>query len=467
MMKPERKLTIAGAGLVGSLLALFLLRRGYEVSVLERRSKPHPQSGRLGEGRSINLAISTRGLHALEQVGLREKALSIALPMRGRMVHPVAEPGAEASAPVLQPYGKDASECIYSISRGDLNALLIEEALRGGAHFEFDSLVERHDDQTLLIRDSKTGKIRSQDCPLLFATDGSASLIRQAREASPGFEHSLSRLGHGYKELILPAQSTRDENGPSFALEPGALHIWPRHSFMLIALPNLDGSFTCTLFLPFEGETSFASLDTPEKAILFFQRHFPDVAPLFPGLGADFFENPTGQMVTVKCFPWKVASHTLLLGDAAHAIVPFFGQGMNCGFEDCSVLAELLDSGRFPGEQWPALFSEFERIRKPNSDAIADMAAENFVEMRDKVTDPEFLLDRRIERLLMREFPGRYVNRYGLVTFSRIPYRKALEAGVAQGEILALLRDDFKKSGDAMDLSLARKLIDQKLPSFH
>jgi kynurenine 3-monooxygenase len=433
----NERVTVAGAGLVGSLLSIFLAKRGFDVALIEKR----PDMRRIdasalalsgAAGRTINLAVSTRGLHALEQVGLREEILKQAIPMRGRMIHPIRGDLA------LLPYGKDESEYINSISRAELNKTLM-------------SLAER------------TGKVRIQfetpvaeshlDAPVLIGTDGAGSAVRAELMKRSGYSASENHLDYGYKELsIAPGP------GGSFRLFKNALHIWPRGAYMLIALPNLDGSFTCTLFLPFKGSVSFEALGTPAKVEAFFQEQFPDAVPLLDDLAGTFFANPTGHMVTVKCAPWHDEGRTLLMGDAAHAIVPFFGQGMNCGFEDCTVLGECLDRGK----DWKSIFAEFSWLRKPNADAIADMAVENFIEMRDKVADPRFQLEKAVEKILEAKYPDEYVSRYRLVTFSRVPYRLALEAGIVENGILAELCEGLKKPED-VDQELALRLIRERL----
>ncbi len=447
MSAPER-FTLVGAGLVGSLLALFLARRGATVRVLERRGDLRKE--RIRAGRSINLAISVRGLHALAQVGLEEKALQHAIPMRGRTIHPLDGPLA------FQPYGKDDSQCIHSISRGWLNGMLLSEAeATGRVQLSFHHRVTALDvgASRLTAVHEGTQRLEHLSGAVVVGTDGAGSVVRGAVVEAAGGTTAEETLAHGYKELTLPAGE-----GGRFALEKHALHIWPRRDFMLIALPNLDGSFTCTLFLRLVGNPSFETLERPEEVRRFFTAHFPDVAPLLPELETEFFENPTGTMVTVKCWPWTAEARALLLGDAAHAIVPFFGQGMNCGFEDCVVLDEVL--GRTPN--LGAAFGEFARLRKSNTDAIADMAVENFVEMRDSVADARFLLEKAVERRLLNALPGEFLSRYALVTFSRVPYRLAYEVGQEASAVVRELANRFT-SAEAVDLGEARKLVQARL----
>jgi kynurenine 3-monooxygenase len=421
-------LGIIGAGPVGSLLALTLARRGLSVEMYERR--PDLRKTGFAGGRSINLAVSTRGLHALHEVGLDAEVLQSAVPMRGRMMHAL-----DGSLNFLR-YGRDESEYINSMSRGGLNALLMSKAEETGRvriHFEMRLVSYDFDSRVAVFQDGTRVPM-----PVVIGTDGSASALRSAMR---GAEVSEDFLSSGYKELTIPALS-----GGGFAMEKNALHIWPRGNFMLIALPNLDGSFTCTLFLSFEG---FAELQSESDAQAFFERNFPDAR--IPDLPRQFMAAPLGRMVTVKAWPWS-SSAALLLGDAAHAIVPFFGQGMNAGFEDVTLLTSML------GPDWAEVFSHFARARKEDTDAIADLAVENFVEMRDRVADPEFLFQRKVEEELARRMSGRYLTRYQLVTFTRIPYRVALRAGQIQS---ALLRESIR--GDQVDYALAQRLTEERL----
>ena len=437
--------TVVGAGPVGSLLSLFLARRGHEVQVFDWR--PDRRRVRIGAGRSINLAVSTRGLHALHQVGLEEQVLRQAIPMYGRMVH------AGGQQRFLR-YGRDDSEFINSMSRGGLNELLMTEAERTGrVRMEFEQRLIGYRDGRARLRDEQSGAEREVPAPVIFGSDGSASALREAL----GLEVEESWIDFGYKELTIPPGP-----GGGFSMEKNALHIWPRKNFMLIALPNMGGSFTCTLFLPFEGKDSFAAIEAPAAAERFFAETFPDALALIPRLGEALEAAPLGRMVTVKCAPWS-RGQAVLIGDAAHAIVPFFGQGMNAGFEDCTVLMEILD--RVP--DWSGAFAELSQARKPDADAIAELALENFVEMRDKVADPDFLLWKEVEAELSRRFPGEYLSRYQLVTFSRIPYRVAQQAGRLQ---TSLLRDLTKTARSAQDIdySLAHSLIRSRLlPLLH
>lgn len=457
--RKEERIVIVGGGLVGSLLAMFLARRNFKTLVLEKR--PDMRKEAISAGRSINLAISTRGIRALKDVGLDDDILSRAVPMRGRMIHPVLGELA------FQPYGKDDSEYINSISRADLNKSLMTFAEQTGlVEFQFNQRVDGMDFQTgsVAVHDFKSGSDYTLVAKVVLGTDGSASAIRHDMEKIAGFRNDGSLLEYGYKELvILPC-----ENG-GFKMEKNALHIWPRKTYMLIALPNFEGSYTCTLFLPYKGELSFEFLNTPELARRFFEEQFPDALPLIHDFEETWVTNPVGEMWTVKSAPWYVGGRALILGDAAHGIVPFFGQGMNCGFEDCTVFSQCLDemtkgaeSGNVTAVPWEKLFSTFFEMRKQNTDSIADMAVENFVEMRDKVGDPRFLLEKSVEKVLQREFPGQYISRYALVTFSSVPYKLALDVGVIEQEILTELCSQIQNAED-VDLKLAKTLIDQRL----
>jgi len=450
MSRGGERTVLAGAGLVGSLLALFLARRGKAVEVFERR--PDMRREQISAGRSINLAISVRGLHALAQVGLEQDALAHAIPMRGRMIH------GRDGALGFQAYGIEDSQSIHSISRGLLNRMLLDAAERTGrVRLSFGRRVVRLDaarrELTVEVDGGHTERI---DGAVVYGTDGAGSTVRRAVVEARGGTSDEMPLTHGYKELTLPAAP-----GGGWRLERNALHIWPRGDFMLIALPNEDGSFTCTLFLAFQGAPSFATLEAPGAVRVFFREHFADVEPLLTDLEAQFAGNPTGSMVTVKCSAWHAGDEALLLGDAAHAIVPFFGQGMNCGFEDCVVL-DALEAEGAPREE---VFARFERLRKPDADAIADMAVENFVEMRASTADPRFLLEKAIERRLLAEFPGQFVSRYALVTFSRAPYRVAYDAGRIAAGIVSELAEGVK-SADEVDLGRALAMIAARLTPF-
>lgn len=402
-----KEINIVGAGLVGSLLSIFLAKRGYKVCVSERR--PDMRKNTLQAGRSINLALSARGLYALHQIGLDEEILKISIPMRARMMH--AKDGTLSE----QPYGKDSSFAINSVSRAELNKMLMDQAEKtGNVKFNFDQKIE----SVQLVSDTY--------CTI--ATDGAGSVIRDSVMAFHKTEAKVQNENYGYKELSIPP-------GPDggFRLAKNFLHIWPRGQYMMIALPNIDGSFTCTLFLPYHGTNSFDELNSAEKIEKFLQTEFPDIQQFIPHMVDEFIENPTGHLTTVFCEPWSVKDKILLMGDAAHAIVPFFGQGANCGFEDVTVFDELLKEN--PSD-WHKLFSDFFELRKQNTDAIAHMALENFIEMRDKVGQKEFLRRKELERRLEIDFPNQFVSRYAMVTFERRPYAEAEKIGKRQDRIL-------------------------------
>jgi kynurenine 3-monooxygenase len=455
MPSPEEKIAIVGSGLVGSLLACFLARRGMSVLVFEKLPDMRKES--IPAGRSINLAISTRGLSALRRVGLEIEALRHAIPMRGRMMHSVQ---GELS---FQAYGKDESQHINSISRGFLNRMLMDAAeATGRVEIRFRHVLTSVDweTNTLTFEGEGDRPPNRERFETVFGTDGGGSVMRREMLARGRFDLDQQLLGHGYKELNIPPGPTGALGSPGgFQLEKHALHIWPRGFYMLIALPNEDGSFTCTLFLPFEGPVSFQSLQSPSDVRSLFAEQFPDALRLLPDLTDQFFGNPTGTMGTVKLWPWNLGGDALLLGDAAHAVVPFYGQGMNCGFEDCVVLDGLIAGERL---EWESLFKAFADVRKTNADAIADMAVENFVEMRDKVGDSHFLLEKQVEKILLNTFPGEFLSRYTLVSFSNAPYRFAHRVGEIASGIVGELCVGLTRA-EAVDLVRAGKLIRQRL----
>lgn len=420
------KIIVIGAGLAGSLLAIYLARQGFDVEVYEAR--PDIRKVKIPAGRSINLALSDRGIAALREVGLDEYILKEAIPMYGRMVH---TPEGQKK---FFAYSGRKNDYINSISRASLNCALMNEAEKyPNVKFFFNCRCIDFDCFTgeAIIENTQTAERKVIKGNTLIAADGAGSVIRNTmlHGCIPRFNFSQSWLEHGYKELHIPPSPDGD-----FLMEKNALHIWARRAFMMIALPNTDGSFTCTLFLAHEGEQdSFSSLKDEPALIDFFKKHFADAVPLMPNLVEDFFNNPTGNLGTIRCFPWYVNGKALLLGDAAHAIVPFYGQGMNCAFEDCKVLNELI--GEY-GTDWEKIFRIFTEIRKPNTDAIADMAEENFYEMRDAVTDPIFQRKRELETLLEQTFPD-YFSKYSMVTFREdLPYKVAKEKGNAQDKLL-------------------------------
>jgi len=433
MSKKGKKISILGAGLVGSLLSIFLAKRGYEVTIFERRPDMR-KAGAIG-GRSINLALSHRGLKALDGVGLKDKIQEACIPMPGRMIHDLA------GNLDFQPYGKEG-QYINSVSRGGLNELLVTEAEAIGVKVRFEHRCMDVDFETATAHFDNGSSISAD---FLFGGDGAFSALRSAMQKTDRFNYNQHYISAGYKELTMPPTADGD-----FAIDPGALHIWPRGKYMLIALPNLDKSFTCTLFFPVEGPVSFDSLKTETEVEAFFNEQFADAVPLLPQLKTEFFENPTSSLVTVRCDPW-VKGNTALIGDAAHAIVPFYGQGMNSGFEDCHVFAQLLDKH---GSINDALLAEYQALRIPDGNAIADLALYNFIEMRDKVADDKFILQKKIEKRLNESYPNQWVPLYSMVTFSDYRYSEAIARGDKQQAIMDEVLADVTDASDLSDSDL-------------
>ena len=440
MIKKQQNILIIGAGLCGSLLALRLGQRGYNVTVYEMR--PDLRTTDISAGRSINLAFSDRGNKAMKMVGIEDKVKALCIPMNGRMLHD------KEGNTFLSNYSGRDYEYINSISRGGLNALLLDEAETHEnvtIHFNKKCLSVDFEKTTAHFQDYSTKEEFIEDADCIIATDGAGSALRQSYFLEKKFLFSFSQqwLSHGYKELsILP-----NEDG-SYKTYKNALHIWPRGDFMVIALPNLDGSFTVTLFLSYdEGEYNFNNLTNPKIVTEFFEKEFPDALDLMPNLVEDFFDNPTAPLGTVKCSPWNYKGNTLLMGDSAHAIVPFYGQGMNASFEDVVVFDGILD--QFEGN-WETVFAEYNKVRKKDTDAIADLAIDNFHEMKDHVANPVFQQKRKIEMALEQEFPEDYSSKYSLVTFNeQIGYREAMLRGRAQDKaILNMLTDGVISTED-------------------
>jgi kynurenine 3-monooxygenase len=427
------KFVLIGSGLAGGLMAAYLGRRGYEVELYERRGDP--REGNIVGGRSINLALSTRGIYALEQLGIADEVLRHAIPMRGRMIHD------KSGALHFSPYDRDPNKFINSIGRAALNTTVIEAAQRypnvrvhfnhhcteidleqAIAHFEISSV-------RAAVSAATPQKIVRAYSDAVIGVDGAFSTVRLSMQRKiPGFTYDESYLAHGYKELTIPPRADG-----SWQMEKNALHIWPRKSFMMIALPNPDGSFTCTLFWEFEGPRSFATTTTDDSIRRFFEEEFPDAVPLMPALLEDFKTNPTGSLVTIRCAPWFFKDKVALVGDAAHAVVPFYGQGMNAAFEDCVVLDKCL--AEFPQDRHRA-FAEYFSRRKENTDALADLAIENFIEMRDKTASRVFRAKKKLDHLLEGLLPGIYLPLYTMVTFTRIPYAKAARRAQLQDRIV-------------------------------
>ena len=421
----SRHVTILGAGLVGSLLAIILRKRGYKVTIYERR--PDMRSASISAGKSINLAMSARGWKALEIAGLRAEMEELAIPMYGRFLH---QPNGETA---FQSYSKN-NEAIYSVSRGELNKTLMTLAEKHGVTIEFEhrcTQVHVENNHAHFHHDHKE-KIVEAD--LLFGADGAFSALRRSYTHLDRVNASQMYLEYGYKELcILP-----DEHG-KWVMEKNALHIWPRGKYMMIALPNTDGTFTCTLFMPFEGDVAFDKLSKEHDVTRLFDTQFADAKALMPGLLRDFFDNPTSSLITTHIFPWHYKAQSALIGDAAHAIVPFYGQGMNAGFEDCTVLSSLLDKH---GDDWNTILPAYEAARKPNGDAVAQLALNNFTEMRDKVADPMFLERKKIEKELGKRYPDQFVSVYEMVSFSHTPYNTAIQCIQAQDQLLQRIMQD-------------------------
>jgi kynurenine 3-monooxygenase len=416
------KFILIGSGLAGGLLAAYLGRRRYDVDLYERRADP--REGNVVGGRSINLAISTRGIHALEQIGIADEALRHAIPMRGRMIHD------KSGALHFAPYDVDPRKCINSIGRASLNATVIEAAQHyPNVRVHFSHKCTDVDVPGAVCHlETETGKLTVRG-DAVIGVDGAFSAVRKSmHQKIDNFQYDESYLAHGYKELTIPP-------GPDglWQMEKNALHIWPRKSFMMIALPNPDGSFTCTLFWEFEGPHSFATTKTDDDVRRFFDEEFPDAVPFMPTLLEDFKNNPTGSLVTIRCAPWYYRDRICLLGDAAHAVVPFYGQGMNAAFEDCVVLDECI--AKFPNDRERA-FAEYFECRKENADALANLAIGNFIEMRDKTASGAFRTKKKLDHFLEAALPGVYLPLYTMITFTRIPYAQAARRARMQDRIL-------------------------------
>ena len=418
MSKPN-KITIAGSGLVGALQAIYMKQQGFDVHLYERRSDM--RKNLMSAGRSINLALSDRGFRGLSGVGIDDSIREISIPMYRRVMHDVN------GNLTFQPYGKDG-QAIYSVSRGALNCKLMDLAEQSGVNIHFSHQLVDVDLNTATAGFKHGEEIKTVESDFIVGADGAFSEVRNELIKKPWSNYSQYYIDYAYKEFSIPA----NEDG-SHQIEKNALHIWPRKDFMLIALPNPDGSFTLTLFFSKSGELSFDSLDTIEKAEEFFSTYFADALALMPQFREEYTTNPAAAMVIVKCFPWTFQDKVMLIGDAAHAIVPFYGQGMNCCFEDCFVFDELLQSH---DGSWSELMRKYENSRKPNADAIAELALRNFIEMRDKVSDPTFLLQKKIEARFTELHPGKWMPLYSMVTFSHTPYSEALKIGDRQEAIM-------------------------------
>jgi kynurenine 3-monooxygenase len=436
----EKSAIIVGAGLVGSLWAVYLSKAGYKVTIYERR--PDIRKAEISAGKSINLALSVRGWTALKGVGVEHEVDSIAIPMPGRIMHDLE--GNET----YQPYGKEG-EAIYSVSRGGLNAKMMDIAEQRGKatiHYNIQCVGADLDAGIVHLKNSLTGVHFDDKADVVFACDGAFSAVRyNAMQKTDRFDYSQDFIDDGYRELLLPA----NEDG-SYKIDKNALHIWPRGRFMLIALPNEDGSFTCTLFMPFKGENSFETLTNDEAVTQFFKETFPDFYDLCPNLLESWHGNPLSSLAIVRCYPWTVGKFALM-GDAAHATVPFYGQGMNGGFEDCTVMAQLMEKHK---EDWPKVFAEYEVLRKPDGDALQDLSVHNYYVMRDYVADPMFLLQKKIEGLFSKTYPDKWMPLYSQVSFSNIRYSEAWNAGMRQDAIMknVMNRPDIETVWDSKEI---------------
>ncbi|MEZ4799450.1 MAG: NAD(P)/FAD-dependent oxidoreductase [Flavobacteriales bacterium] len=436
----KQNIAIVGAGLVGSLWAVYMAKKGHNVHVFDRRTDI--RKVKIVQGKSINLALSDRGWKALINAGINEEIMKVALPMKGRLMHSVE---GELS---YQPYGKEG-QAIYSVSRGLLNQTLLncaDEHDNVTLYFEHQCKdIDLHTN-TIHFENPSTGEEMNMQFDRIFGTDGAFSAVRNRMMRLDRFNYSQEYLSHGYKELEIPP----NEDG-SHRMDPTALHIWPRGEFMMIALPNPDGSFTCTLFLAFEGKHAFEHLKDEASVTNFFQTHFGDAVPMMPEMLQDFFTNPTSSLVMTKCSPWNYQDKICLMGDAAHAIVPFYGQGMNSGFEDCTVLNELMEKH---GSDWSSMFEEYSKIRKPAGDAILELALRNYIEMRDKTADKDFLLQKKIEAKFSSKHPNLWLPLYSQVTFSHIPYNDALQNGDRQDAIMkqVMSRPDIYEIWDSEEV---------------
>jgi len=420
MIQTPKNIAIVGSGLVGSLLAIYLKKLGHQVAVYDRR----PDIRKVEfSGRSINLAMSNRGWTALREVGIEEEIKKLGIPLDKRAIHLVGRPE------YFQKYGKDG-EAIWSISRGVLNRKMIDLAEAGGAKFYFDEKVWDVDLQGAKIFTGETekGEWKESAYDIVFGCDGAFSRVRHKMQRRSRFDYSQDFIDVGYKELTIPANSDG-----SHKLDKNSFHIWPRGKFMFIAMPNLDGSFTCTLFLPFEGEISFEKITDKAGLNAFFNIHFPDIALVIEDLVVDFFKNPTSALVTMKCFPWTYGSKVALVGDSAHAVVPFYGQGMNAGFEDIHALNRIIAAY---GDDWEQIFKAYQTERKPNADAISELSYRNFMEMSSLTADPNFILQKKIEKRFSRKYPDKWIPVYSRVTFSERSYIEALAYGDAQEQIM-------------------------------
>ncbi len=439
-----KKIVLIGAGLTGPLLAFYLSERGYHVEIYEKRSDIRYND--ISAGRSINLALSVRGINALKEVGLYDKIAPYTIPMNGRNIHDLD--GSEH----LQPYGQKKTEVIYSISREKLNTEIMTLAESTGMvqiFFNQRCTNVSMKEKLVYITDENNCEEKIINFDIILGVDGSGSTVREAMIGEGGLDYVYKPLDHGYKELTIPP----DSNG-EYQMNPNALHIWPREKFMLIALPNMDASFTSTLFLPTKGPISFSTVNTDDEIVHLFNKYFPDAMPLISNLVSEYKNNPTGNLGSVYCDPWHFEDKAVILGDAAHAVVPFFGQGMNASFQDCSILNKLI--GKYKSN-WSLIFSEFSKSHVKNGHAIVDMALENYIEMRDHVNDPEYKKRRQLELKLERMFPEEFIPRYSMVSFHQIDYSEVYSRGEKQFNIIEEILNNYDI--DAVDKKIAKAFM--------
>ena len=417
----KKDITIVGAGLVGSLCALYMTKRGYKVNIFERRKDLRSEI--ISAGKSINLALSERGWAALKKANVHDDVMKIAIPMYKRIMHDTKGNLSE------QAYG-NPGQAIYSVSRAELNSLMMELAEKKGAKLEFNQFCTDvdFDAKSVTFENTITKEINTINSDIIIGADGALSEVRNKMIQKLEHDFKLIKIEHSYKELLIPA----GVNG-AHLIDKNALHIWPRGEFMLIALANLDGSFTCTLFAPTVGKDSFENLNTKEEVESYFNIIFPDFSLLVPDLFQQWENNPTSSLGVIRTYPWNVRGETILIGDAAHATVPFYGQGMNAGFEDCRILDELLDKHK---DDLKSCFDEYTRVRKPNGDGVQDLSIQNYVVMRDKTADPLFLLQKKIEQKFANLYPDKWVPLYSMVSFTNTPYSEAWEIGIKQEKLM-------------------------------
>lgn len=449
----EKRAIIVGAGLVGSLWSVYMAKAGYKVTVYEKR--PDIRKADISAGKSINLALSTRGWKALDTVGIGDEIRKMAIPMYGRIMHHVS------GNLTNQPYGKEG-EAIYSISRGGVNAKMMEIAEEvGNAEiiYNMECIDADIKNGKVILKNTETGDLKTDQADIVFATDGAFSSVRyHAMQKLDRFDYSQKYIADGYREILLPA----NPDG-SYKLDKNALHIWPRGRFMLIALANEDGSFTCTLFMPHEGENSFEQLTDKDSVNKFFKETFPDFYEMMPEIGEQFETHPLSSLAIIRCYPWTSGKFALM-GDAAHATVPFYGQGMNAGFEDCSVMWELMQKHN---NDWKKVFEEYQVLRKPDGDAVQDLSLHNYFVMRDYVADPKFLLQKKIEAFFSKNHPDKWMPLYSQVSFSHIRYSEALRVGQLQDDIMKKVMSEFDNIENVWDSNEVQNKILNYLEEVH